>query len=115
MYTDIFKTFTDQTEKQFEPYFKFNKLVAKNVQTITELQMNAMKTYTDMGLAQMKAVTDIKDATGLAAFNSQQLALLSQLSQQMMSDSTKLQAVAKEFKEDVETLTTENLKTATPA
>ncbi|TCN83390.1 phasin family protein [Vibrio crassostreae] len=31
MYTDIFKTITEQTEKQFEPYFKFNKLVAKNV------------------------------------------------------------------------------------
>ncbi|MFA0350866.1 phasin family protein, partial [Vibrio sp. 10N.222.55.C6] len=29
MYTDIFKTITDQTEKQFEPYLKFNKLVAK--------------------------------------------------------------------------------------
>ncbi|MEF1231281.1 phasin family protein, partial [Vibrio fortis] len=50
MYTDIFKSMTDQTEKQFEPYFKFNKLIAKNVEVMTELQMNAMKTYTDMGL-----------------------------------------------------------------
>ena len=111
MYTDIFKSMTDQTEKQFEPYFKFNKLIAKNVEVMTELQMNAMKTYTDMGLAQMKAVTDIKDVNGLAAFNSQQLAVLSQLSQQMMSDSNKFQAAAKEFKDDVETLTTENLNT----
>ncbi|MEF1230398.1 phasin family protein, partial [Vibrio fortis] len=46
-----------------------------------------------------------------AAFNSQQLAVLSQLSQQMMSDSNKFQAAAKEFKEDVESLTTENLNT----
>jgi phasin family protein len=51
----------------------------------------------------------------LTAFNSQQLAALTQLSQQMMSDSSKMQAAAKEFKEDVETLTTENLKTVTPA
>ncbi|WP_299688635.1 phasin family protein [uncultured Vibrio sp.] len=115
MYTDIFKTMTDQTEKQFEPYFKFNKLVAKNVQTLAELQMDAMQTYTDMGLAQMKAVSEIKDVNSLTAFNSQQLSTLTQLSQQMMSDSAKLQAVAKEFKEDVETLTTENLKTVTPA
>ncbi len=90
----IFKTITDQTEKQFEPYFKFNKLAAKNVQTMTELQMNAMQTYTDMGLAQMKAVSEIKDVNSLTAFNSQQLAALTQLSQQMMSDSAKLQAVA---------------------
>ncbi|MBY7729787.1 phasin family protein [Vibrio splendidus] len=115
MYTDIFKTITDQTEKQFEPYLKFNKLVAKNVQTMTELQMNALKTYTDMGLAQMKAVSEIKDVNSLTAFNGQQLTALTQLSQQMMSDSSKMQAAAKEFKEDVETLTTENLKTVTPA
>jgi phasin family protein len=32
----------------------------------------------------------------------------------MMDDSNKLQAIAKEFKEDVEQMTSENLKTVTP-
>jgi phasin family protein len=115
MYTDFFKTFSDQTEKSLEPYLKFNKLVTKNVEVLTELQLNAMRTYSEMGLAQMKAASEIKDVTSLTAFNSQQLSVLTKLSQQVMDDSNKLQAVAKEFKDDVEQMTTENLKTVTPA
>ncbi|MDV6252405.1 phasin family protein [Vibrio sp. EA2] len=115
MYTDFFKTFSDQTEKTLEPYMKFNKLVTKNVEVLTELQLNAMRTYSEMGIAQMKAASEIKDVTSLTAFNSQQLSVLTKLSQQMMDDSNKLQAIAKEFKEDVEEMTSENLKTVTPA
>ncbi|MDN3611759.1 phasin family protein [Vibrio ostreicida] len=115
MYTDFFKSFTDQTEKTFEPYAKFNKLMTKNVEVLTELQLNAIRTYSEMGLTQMKAATEIKDVTSLTAFNGQQLSVLTKLSQQMMDDSNKLQSIAKEFKDDVDNLTTENLKTVTPA
>ncbi|BDR15796.1 phasin family protein [Vibrio sp. STUT-A11] len=115
MYTDFFKTFSDQTEKTLEPYLKFNKLVTKNVEVLTELQLNAMRTYSEMGITQMKAASEIKDVTSLTAFNSQQLSVLTKLSQQMMDDSNKLQSIAKEFKEDVEKMTSENLKTVTPA
>ncbi|MCG9595592.1 phasin family protein [Vibrio sp. Isolate25] len=115
MYTDFFKSFTDQTEKSLEPYVKFNKLVTKNVEVLTELQLNAIRTYSEMGLTQMKAASEIKDVTSLTAFNSQQLSVLTKLSQQMMDDSNKLQSIAKEFKDDVDQLTTENLKTVTPA
>ncbi|MBE3999558.1 phasin family protein, partial [Vibrio parahaemolyticus] len=55
MYTDFFKTFSDQTEKNLEPYLKFNKLVTKNVEVLTELQLNAIRTYSEVGLNQMKA------------------------------------------------------------
>ncbi len=115
MYTDFFKTFSDQTEKTMEPYLKFNKLVTKNVEVLTELQLNAIRTYSEMGHTQMKAASEIKDVTSLTAFNSQQLSVLTKLSQQMTDDSNKLQSIAKEFKEDVEQLTSENLKTVNPA
>ncbi|CAH1556973.1 phasin family protein [Vibrio rotiferianus] len=115
MYTDFFKTFSDQTEKNLEPYLKLNKLVTKNVEVLTELQLNAIRTYSEVGLNQMKAASEIKDVTSLTAFNSQQLTVLTKLSQQMMDDSNKLQSIAKEFKEDVEQMTSENLKTVTPA
>ncbi|EMK3303679.1 phasin family protein [Vibrio vulnificus] len=115
MYTDFFKTFSDQTEKNLKPYFKFNKLVTKNVEVLTELQLNAIRTYSEMGLAQMKAASEVKDVTSLASFNGQQLNVLTKLSQQMLDDSNKLQVIAKEFKDDVEKLTSENLKTVTPA
>ncbi|MBY6196818.1 phasin family protein [Vibrio hangzhouensis] len=115
MYTDIFKVFNEQSEKTFEPYAKFNKLMTKNVETLTDLQLNAMRAYSELGLSQMKAAAEVKDVSSLAVFNSQQLNALSRLSQQMMDDSNKLQQVAKEFKEDIEALTTETVKANTPA
>ncbi|RJX75438.1 phasin family protein [Vibrio sinensis] len=115
MYTDFFKGFTDQTEKTLEPYVKFNKLVTKNVEVMTELQLNAIRTYSEMGLTQMKAAGEVKDVVSLTAFNGQQLNVLNKLSQQMMDDSNKLQAIAKEFKDDVDQMTSDNLKTVTPA
>ncbi|SHO55462.1 phasin family protein [Vibrio quintilis] len=115
MYTDFFKTFTDQTEKTLEPFFKFNKILTKNVEVLTELQLGSMRAYSDIGLTQMKAASDVKDAATLAAYSTQQLTTLSKLSQQMIDDSNKLQSIAKEFKDDVEKLTTDNLSTVTPA
>lgn len=115
MYTDMFKAFSEQSEKTLAPYVKFNKLVAKNVETLTELQLNAMRTYSEMGLQQMKAASEVKDVTSFTVFSSQQLAALTKLSQQMIDDSNKLQAIAKEFKDDVDQLTTENIKASSPA
>ncbi|MCG6217912.1 phasin family protein [Vibrio furnissii] len=115
MYTDFFKTFTDQTEKTLEPYVKFNKLVAKNVEVLTELQLSSIRTYSEMGLAQMKAASEVKDTATLTTFSSQQMGVLSKLSQQMMDDSNKMQSIAKEFKEDIDKLASENLKSVTPA
>ncbi|NUY56810.1 MULTISPECIES: phasin family protein [Salinivibrio] len=115
MYTDMFKAFSEQSEKALAPYVNFNKLVAKNVETLTELQMNAMRTYSSLGLEQMKAASEVKDVTSMTSFSSQQLAALTKLSQQMMDDSTKLQNIAKEFKEDIDKITAENMKAGTPA
>ncbi|MEZ8143987.1 MULTISPECIES: phasin family protein [Enterovibrio] len=115
MYTDMFKTFSEQTEKALAPYVKFNKLLAKNVETLTELQLTAVRTYGDMGLSQVKAASSVTDVTSMTAFGGQQMAAMTKLSQQMMDDSNKLQSIAKEFKEDLEQLTADNVKAATPA
>ncbi len=115
MYTDMFKAFSEQTEKTLAPYIKFNRLVAKNVETITELQLSTVRTYSNMGLAQIKAASEVTDITSLTTFSSQQLASLTKLSQQLIDDSNKLQVVAKEFKEDLEKLTADNMKAVTPA
>ncbi|MGI2261050.1 phasin family protein [Shewanella sp. GXUN23E] len=115
MYTDMFKMFSEQAEKSLAPYHKFNQLMAKHVEQVTAMQVNAMKAYSELGLAQFKAASEVKDVTSLAVFNSQQMATLTKLSQQLMDDSNKIQNIAKSFKEDVDQLTSDNIKAATPA
>jgi len=115
MYTEMYKSFSEQTEKALAPYTKFNKLFTKNVEQLTELQLSAVRAYSDLGLSQLKAVSEVKDLQSLTAFNSQQLETLLQLSQQLIADSNKFSSVAQTFKVEVEELVADNVKQATPA
>lgn len=114
MYTEMFKSFSEQTEKTLAPYAKFNKVFAKNVEQLTELQLSAVRAYSDLGLNQLKAVSEVKDIESLTAFNGQQLETLTKLSQQLLEDSNKFSSVAQGFKTEVEEFVAENVKQATP-
>ncbi|PSU26906.1 phasin family protein [Photobacterium phosphoreum] len=115
MYTEMFKSFSEQTEKTLAPYAKFNKVFAKNVEQLTELQLSAVRAYSDLGLNQLKAVSEVKDIESLTAFNGQQLETLTKLSQQLLEDSNKFSSVAQGFKTEVEEFVAQNVKQATPA
>ena len=115
MYTDMFKSFSEQAEKTFAPLVKFNKLCAKNVEELTHLQLSAARSYSELGLSQLKAATDIKNVQSLVSFNSSQIDALTRLSQQMVEDSKKFSAVAQDFKADCDALVAENVKEVAPA
>ncbi|QDF67392.1 phasin family protein [Shewanella sp. SNU WT4] len=115
MYTDMFKMFSDQTEQTLAPFNRFNLLLADHVEQVTKLQMNAMQAYTELGLTQLKAASNVKDVTSLMAFNTQQMSVLNKLSKQLQDDSNQTQAIAKEFKQEFDSLVSANVKKATGA
>ncbi|MGF1757153.1 phasin family protein [Photobacterium sagamiensis] len=110
MYPEMFETFTEQTEKTFAPYVKFNQLITKNIEDIVGLQLAAIHKYRDIGLSQLKAAGEVKDVQSLAVCNIQQLENLTKLSQQMNDDSHKLTAMTEKFIKDVDHLIAENAK-----
>jgi len=114
MYTEMLKTFSEQAEKNLSPYSQFNKMLATNVEKLTEMQLAAVRTYSDLGLSQLKAASEIKDIDSMTAFNSQQLETMAKFSQQLIDDSNKLSSVAQSFKTDIEELVAKNVKQATP-
>ena len=114
MYTEMFKSFSEQTEKSLAPYVKFNQLFTKNIEEITELQVSAVRAYSELSLSQLKAIGEVKDVQSFTNYNSQQLETLAKLSQQLMDDSNKFSSIAQEFRTDVEELVAENVKQATP-
>lgn len=110
MYSEMFKSFSEQAEKNLAPYVKFNHLFTKNIEEIAELQLAAVRAYSDLGLTQLKSISEIKDIQSLTAYNTQQIESLTKLSQQLIDDSNKFSAIAQEFKSDVEELAAENMK-----
>lgn len=114
MCTDAFKSFTEQAEKTMNPLIKFNKLMARNVEQLTELQLNAVRSYSELGVNQLKTAAEVKDLTSLTAFNSDQVAAMAKVFEQVSEDSKKLQDLAREFKDELNTLASENTEKKKP-
>ncbi|GAA3527638.1 phasin family protein [Zobellella aerophila] len=110
MYTDMFKTFNDQTETAFGPVVKFNQLVTKNFTDLTNLQLEAARQYAEIGLSQLQVSSQVKDVQSLMASSSKQLETMTKISQQMIEDGKKVAELAQEFKAGVEALVAEAQK-----
>ncbi len=113
MYTDLLKNFaqfSEQTDKALAPISKFNKLLSKNVEQLTELQLASVEAYRELSLAQMKAAADVNNPEALKEFNLKQVEVLKQVSEQMTKDSARFNELAQDFGKEVQELTAENLK-----
>jgi len=116
MYSEMFKSISEQTELALSPYLKFNKLLTKNAEELTELQLAAVRAYSDLGISQLKAMNEVKDMQSFTAFSGMQHQALTEFANQLTNDSKKITAAAQTFKADVEELVTDNVKkTATKA
>ena len=110
MYTDLLNTLTEQNKKFFEPTLKFNQLVAENIEQFTNVQLDAVKAFTDTSVSQIKAASEIKDVKSAIDFNVSQVSALTQLSQQLIDDGQKISKLGQEFKENLEVLAKEQLQ-----
>jgi len=113
MYTEMFKSLSEQTELALEPYLKFNKLLTKNAEELTELQLAAVRAYSDLGISQLKAMNEVKDPQSFTSFSSMQHKALTEFAQQLTNDSKKITAAAQSFKADVEELVSDSAKQTT--
>ncbi len=112
MNTDVAVKWVEQVDA---PLTKYNKLVKENVEVLTALHLQAIRTYSEMGLTKIKAASESADGRELAQFSPTQLRVLAELAQKMLDDSDKLHQVALRFKDDVKRLNLTEVKKATSA
>ncbi len=112
MQENILNAFAEQAKSMYAPLSKFNSLFVENMEKMTEFQLNAIKTYAEMGLDQMKKATDIKDADSMRTFTAAQAETASALNKKVMEDAKALSDMAMEFKTQVEAIMEEARSTA---
>ncbi|MEQ3513229.1 phasin family protein [Pseudoalteromonas sp. SS15] len=112
MYTDLLNTLTEQNQKFFGPAIKFNQLVAKNIEQLASIQIDAVQNISNASVSQLKAATEVQDVKSAIDFNLSQVSAMTQLSQQMIEDGQKLTKLGQEFKDNLEALTKEQMQTA---
>lgn len=112
LYGDIFSNMNTQYKNIFEPYSKFNSLVAKNFADLTNLQLNAARHYADITLSQVFANSEVRDMQSMMNCGAKQLETMTKLSQQMIDDGQKLASLATQFKADFDKLVGESMPNA---
>ena len=115
MQENILNAFAEQTKNLYSPMQKFSALFVGNMEKMTEFQLNAIKSYADVGIAQMKKAAEIKDADTMRTFSSAQAEATTELNKKIMEDAKVLSEMAVEFKAEVESIMEEARGTATSA
>lgn len=112
MQENILNAFAEQAKSMYAPLSKFNSLFVENMEKMTEFQLNAIKTYAEMGMEQMKKAAEVQDADSMRHFTSAQAETASALNKKVMEDAKALSDMALEFKTQVEGLMEEARSTA---
>ncbi|QTL35520.1 MULTISPECIES: phasin family protein [Pseudoalteromonas] len=115
MYNDLMKTLTEQSEQFFSPAIKFNQLVAKNIEQLAQIQLDATENFTKTSVEQLKTAAEVKDVKSFIDFNASQLTAMNKLSQQMIDDGQKLTQLGNEFKEHLDAISKDSVKATAKA
>ncbi|WP_097461585.1 phasin family protein [Mangrovitalea sediminis] len=107
MTKELLSDLSDKSRKLFEQAGKLNQLMMTNVEKAADVQMQALRAYTDLALRQARQLGDIRDAEGLKAFINGQSDVVREVSDRMAEDWQSMQELATKLREDFQGLIVE--------
>lgn len=115
MVVDLFnKALETPRAMMSEPLVRANQLFAANVEKMVVFQMNALKSYLDIGLNQMKAAAEITDFQSLQDFYKRQSEIAKTVQQKLMNDARAMSDMAARFKTEMDNLAKAALEDVLP-
>ena len=114
MVVDLFNKALESPQTLSEPLVRANKFIAATVEKMVVFQMNALKSYLDIGLNQMKAAAEIDDVKSLQDFYKRQAEIANTVQQKMMTDAKAMSDMATRFKVEMDGLTKATLEDVLP-
>ncbi|MEX0430606.1 phasin family protein [Spiribacter insolitus] len=116
MTNETFSKVNEQTEKMFMgPTRDYAKLAMDYAEKMIDAQMEAAKTYTDIGMKQARAALEIKDTEALKAYAEEQQKVAKEMSERVKGDAEKVVAMNQDFVNEARKLVESNVKTASEA
>lgn len=95
---EAFKAFTSQVESVVNPFYSFNQLVSKNIETLSKIQLKSVQAYSTLGNETLQSLANIKQPQDLASHSTKQMEMMSKFSQQLLEDGQKLSQLSQDFK-----------------
>ncbi|MFB9147571.1 phasin family protein [Halomonas alkalicola] len=114
------KATTQKATEQFEGLFvaparAYGSLTLEYYEKLMAAQMEAARTYTDLGLAQARAWVDARDVEGFKKTMEGQQKAAQDLGERMKADAEKVNALGQDFLQKSQKLVEESMKSATAA
>ncbi len=109
MYEQLLAQLTEQSQKFAEPVSEITSLTVDYIEKLSQFQVNAVKSYTDLGMDQLKNAADIKDAESLQAFIQKQTEVASSVSKKIAEDAQTLAKMGEVFANDIQALAQKDL------
>lgn len=109
MYEKLLSQLTEQSQKFAMPVNEITTLTVGYIEKLSQFQVNAVKSYTDLGMDQLKNAAEIKDAESLQAFIQKQKDVASSVSQKIAEDAQTLAKMGEVFATDIQSLAQKDL------
>lgn len=106
-YQDILKNVN--IEKLFEPARRYNALVVDNAEKLLSMQLDAARSYADLGIKQLRDVMEINDAKSLQDYIGNQTEVAKTVAERAQQDAKTLAELGQTFASDVQSLLQENV------
>ncbi len=109
MYEKLLSQLTEQSQKFAMPVNEITTLTVGYIEKLSQFQVNAVKSYTDLGMDQLKNASEIKDAESLQAFIQKQTDVASSVSKKIAEDAQTLAKMGEVFATDIQSLAQKDL------
>ena len=113
MNTEMFDKYTEQAEKLFmAPSRNYAKLAMDYAEKLIDAQMEAARSYSEIGLQQARAALEIKDTNALQHYAEKQQAVAKDLGERVKSDAEKVVGMNQQFVDETRKLVESSVQSA---
>lgn len=110
MYAEMMSAFGGSMRNVFAPVQKMNQMAIAHVEEIVAIQMESMKTYTNLGIGQWKAAAEVSDPWSFMAYMAKQGAYMTKVSEQFVADVQKMSRLGGDFVEKAQSVAQEEAR-----
>ncbi|HRD50206.1 MAG: phasin family protein [Candidatus Competibacter sp.] len=114
MIINLFSKALETPQALPEPLIKVNRLFIGNMENILIFQMNALKSYLDIGINQLRAAAEITDLESLQDFCKRQAEIAQTMQRKLMNDARIMSDMVARFKTEMDNLTQATLEDVLP-
>ncbi|GMQ48649.1 phasin family protein [Vibrio sp. 10N] len=99
-----------QLQTVLNPFANFSQLVAKNVETLSKMQLETLTAYSELTNENLQSLVAIEQPQDLMNHGSKQLEIISKVSQRLLEDGQKLSQIGNDFKAAVDEISASTIK-----